>query len=594
MTERLCLPLTLLLLLSLGCASASAATTPPFAHAAVDAYQVELHVANNSSQTVRLNFHSGGDFSPSDPPALPPGGSQTITMSWTPSFDDLYYHPSAVFELIYHVTTAPSETVYAKFTIPVTPGSDNTTVCSDQGGSWPLVLFSCQMDAKGYHPTAHLTLSNAPYGLTVTDPRVEWGGAPPTFTAKLPRQWDGQVKVIDEFAGKTQVIGTTQIVDGIATWQPQADALAVGDHRIYAQATAPKGAITPNGEVRTSNSVTVSVVRTRLAIRLDANPNTLTYGQSPALSAVTQADASGRLEFYAATKNGCGGSQEPGATCEYMGSAPIADGVAKLTKPNAPLGAGMHELFATYRGDDHYAESTSNMFPLTVERSPTPMSLDIDTNDGRNDSFLHPPSFVATTSKGAAGTVLFFASRYVPGQPRNGCAGGDNGGDRPVPGCEVFGTAEIKDGVATLVLRGQAVNAGIYVVHAFYSGDADYDRGDSNTFQVGIPRSTPPIRLTASTGTATPDHPPTFTVVMPLAAQGSVTFYDSIDDGCISGKGLDAACEALGTAKLIDGVAKLKAPSITRTPGRHFIHASYGGDPNLFANDSNDVTVNVR
>jgi hypothetical protein len=593
-TKRLSLPLALLFLLSLVSIRASAAIAAPSAHVAVALYQVDLHVTNDSSQTVRLNFHSGGDFSPSDPPALPPGASQTITMTWNPSVDDLYHHPDAVFELVYHVTTARSETVYAKFTVTATPGSDNTTSCSDQGGSWPLVLFSCQLDAKGYHPTAHLTLSNAPYGLSVTDPRVEWDGVRPTFTATLPRNWHGVMKLLDDFAGKTQVIGSTQVVDGIATWQPQADALAVGDHRIYAQADEPGGGITPNGEVRTSNTVTVSVVRARPAIRLDADTNTLTYGQSPVISGSTQADVTGRLEFYAATKGGCNGSEEPGAACEYMGNAPLVDGTAKLMKPNAPLGAGAHELFATFRGDDNYAESTSNMFPLTVERSPTPMSLDIDTNDGRNDSFLHPPSFIVTTPKGAAGTVLFFASRYVPGQPRNGCAGGDNGSERPVPGCEVFGTAEIKDGVATLALRGQTVNAGIYVVHAFYWGDADYDRGDSNTFQVGIPRSTPAMRLTASAGTATPDHPPSFTVVMPLAAQGSVTFYDSVDDGCASGKGLDAACEALGTADVIDGAAKLKASGVTRTPGRHFIQASYGGDANFLADDSNVVTVNVR
>jgi hypothetical protein len=158
----------------------------------------------------------------------------------------------------------------------------------------------------------------------------------------------------------------------------------------------------------------------------------------------------------------------------------------------------------------------------------------------------------------------------------------------------VFGTAEIKDGVATLALRGQTVNAGIYVVHAFYLGDADYDRGDSNTFQAGIPRSAPPIHLSASNGTATPDHPPSFTVVMPLDAKGAVTFYDSIDDGCAGGKELDAACEALGSAELIDGEAKLKAAGVTRTPGRHFIQASYGGDANFLADDSNVVTVNVR
>jgi hypothetical protein len=169
------------------------------------------------------------------------------------------------------------------------------------------------------------------------------------------------MKPLDDFAGKTQVIGTTQIVDGIATWQPQADSLAVGDHHIYAQADEPGGGITPNGEVRTSNTVTVSVIRARPAIRLDADTNTLTYGQSPVVRASTQVDVTGRLEFYAATKDGCDGSEEPGAACDYMGSAPLVDGTAKLMKPDAPLAAGTHELFATYRGDDDYSESTSNM-----------------------------------------------------------------------------------------------------------------------------------------------------------------------------------------------------------------------------------------
>jgi hypothetical protein len=591
MIKRLSLPLVLLLL---SLAPAGAAATPaPMAHAAVEVYQVQLHVTNDSSQTVRLNSHWGGDFSPSDPPALAPGASQTVTMSWTPSYDDLYHHPDAVFELFYLVTTSHSETVYAKLTVTALPGSNNAVTCSDQGPSWPLVLFSCQLDAKGYHPTAQLTLTNAPYRLTVTNPRIEWNGAPPVFNAVVPKDWHGDMKLLDDFGGKTQVVGTTQIVDGIASWQPQGNALAVGDHRIYAQATAPPGAIEVHGQDRTSNAVTISVVRARPTIRLEADSNTLTYGQSPIVTAVTGADVTGRLDFYAATKKGCDGSQESGAGCEYMGSASLVDGVAKLTKPNTPPGPGTHELFATYPGDGDYSETVSNLFPIAVERRSTPMSLDIDTDDGRNDSFMNPPSFIVTMPKDAAGTVVFFASRYVAGQPRNGCDGGDNGGTAPAPGCEVFGTAEIKDGVARLALRHEAVSAGIWVVHAFYWGDAGYEPGNSNTFQAGIPRSAPSMHLTSSATDIPAGYSPSFTVVMPAAAQGPVMFYDDFDGGCDGGTSSDAACVPLGAAELLDGVAKLKLAKALSS-GRNLIHATFGGDDNFFANTSNVVALKVR
>jgi hypothetical protein len=260
---------------------------------------------------------------------------------------------------------------------------------------------------------------------------------------------------------------------------------------------------------------------------------------------------------------------------------------------SSPHRAGGLDLFATYRGDDHFTEATSNLFAMTVERSPTPMTLGVDTGDGRNDSFMRPPTFTVTMPKGATGTVLFFASRYVPGQPSNGCAGGDDGGDRPAPGCEVFGTADSKDAVATLALRTEAVAAGTWVVDAFYWGDGEYAPGDSNIFQAEILRSTLTVHLTTSTGTATSFHPPTFSVILPLGAEGSVTFYDSVDDGCTGGKAPDAACEPLGTAQVIDGIARLTATDVTASPGRRFFRASYSGDANFSPGDSNVVTVNV-
>lgn len=586
-TILILLLLSLSLLLGPASAGVAAARTSPVAHAAIAVYAVELHVTNNSSQTVRLSGHWSGDFSPSDPPAVPPGGTQTVTMEANPSSVS-YIPPDHTFEWQYHVTTAASELVFGRFTITGTPGSTNAVSCEDTGESWPRVLFSCDMDAHGYHTTAHLTLTDAPYGLSVSDQHVEWNGKAPTFRASVPKSWGGEMKVLDDFAGKTQVIGTTPIVDGGATWQPQVNALAVGNHRIYAQVTTSKDT------VRGSNVVGVSVSRARPEIRVEADRTTLTYGQSLVVSASTRSDVTGRMEFYAATKKGCDGSDDPGASCEYMGSAPVVDGVAKLTKPKTLPRPGAHELFASYGGDDHYSESTSNLLPVTVQRSPTPMSLDIDTHDGQNDSFEHPPSFIVRMPTGAAGTVVFFASRYVSGQPRNGCVDGDNGGDKPTPGCEVFGTAEIKDGVATLALRSEAVSAGIWVVHAFYWGDAAYDRGDSNTFQVGIARSTPSMQLRASSTDVTSAHPPALTLVMPRAAQGPVIFYDDIDRGCEGNTSAGAACVPLGGAKLLDGAAKLSAPDKELSPGRHFIHASFGGDDNFIASNSDVLTVNVR
>jgi hypothetical protein len=53
MINRVCLPLALLVLVGLALATGSA-TARPLAHPAVDLYQIELHVTNQSSQTVRL------------------------------------------------------------------------------------------------------------------------------------------------------------------------------------------------------------------------------------------------------------------------------------------------------------------------------------------------------------------------------------------------------------------------------------------------------------------------------------------------------------------------------------------------------------
>ena len=148
-----------------------------------------------------------------------------------------------------------------------------------------------------------------------------------------------------------------------------------------------------------------------------------------------------------------------------------------------------------------------------------------------------------------------------------------------------IGTAPIIDGVATLSVPSRPLVLGGNVIGASYGGDANWAANDSNKVTVTVvSKPRPSMTLTASATQVVEGQAPVLTVRMPASATGYVGFYDDQQPG--SDKGI-------GTAPIIDGVATLSVPSRPLVLGQNVIGASYGGDANWAANDSNKVTVIV-
>jgi hypothetical protein len=146
-----------------------------------------------------------------------------------------------------------------------------------------------------------------------------------------------------------------------------------------------------------------------------------------------------------------------------------------------------------------------------------------------------------------------------------------------------IGTAPIVKGVATLTTPTRPLVPGRNPINASFTGDAKWAANDSNFVALNV--LTPaPITLSTSATSVMQGQAPVLTVRMPTNATGIVGFYDFAQAGANKG---------IGTAPIINGVATLSAPTRSLVLGENQINASFGGDSNWDANDSNFVTVTV-
>jgi len=154
--------------------------------------------------------------------------------------------------------------------------------------------------------------------------------------------------------------------------------------------------------------------------------------------------------------------------------------------------------------------------------------------------------------------------------------------------CPALGSAS-RYAIVELPSHGHLVAENLAAGTLTYVPEAGYLGPDSFLFQafqggsaagiakvsLEVKKPIPPMEL--SVNRPVPGTLPLLTVTMPASATGIVGFYDSSHGG-------------LGTAPLVNGVAKLTVPA-GLPPGRHVLHASYGGDGHWDPNDSNTVTV---
>lgn len=202
----------------------------------------------------------------------------------------------------------------------------------------------------------------APISLSVASANVSWG-QPVVLTATLPADATGSVGFYDDVNGGCesstapgavcQGLGVAPIEDGQATLSNVTAPLGVGTHYLHASYGGDTHFLP-----KSSDPVTVIVSKATPQLGLSVSGTVFPVGQAPA-SLVVQLPpaATGSVGFY--------DSALPGPD-QGIGVAPIEDGYATLTNLTVPLGAGAHDLYAYYGGDNDFAPAGSNSVPVTV------------------------------------------------------------------------------------------------------------------------------------------------------------------------------------------------------------------------------------
>ena len=126
-----------------------------------------------------------------------------------------------------------------------------------------------------------------------------------------------------------------------------------------------------------------------------------------------------------------------------------------------------------------------------------------------------------------------------------------------------LGIVTIAPGVAP-ALSTNRFSSGTHSITASYSGDANFNASASAALLQTVNRLTPPITETSLLNPAPSGAAITLTATVPVAATGTISFYEGTT--------------LLGTGPVSNGTASIATTSLA--PGTHLITAVYSGDAN--------------
>lgn len=236
---------------------------------------------------------------------------------------------------------------------------------------------------------------------------------------------------------------------------------AQGTHSLHAGSSAlgtrPAGAtellvvVDPQNQVSPADPTKVAglplqAATTTTTLASSANPST--FGQSVTFTATVQgiASAGGSVTFT------IDGSDQPAVALQAV------DGHLEATLSTTSLAVGAHAISARYSGDLESVASTAQTVTQQVGRASSKTVLAVSPRPGT----AHQSITLTATVTGAANPTG--AVTYFDGKVKIGMA--------PL----VAGS----NGVMTAVLR-LPFSAGTHTLQAVYSGDAEFDGGNSNT-----------------------------------------------------------------------------------------------------------------
>ena len=251
------------------------------------------------------------------------------------------------------------------------------------------------------------------------------------------------------------------------------------------------------------------------------------------------------------------GDRDGDEGCDLLGSVDLSnDGSPTTLEFNtALLGAGTHELTATYSGDSLYQPSDAT-YSVTVDKAiPTVQSADSTVAFGQEASI---PVLVTVPGGTPTGTVTLRLGNAPP-----------------------LASAKLSGGGAVVKLPAGSLAVGTHSLSVAYSGDANVEPGSATTsLIVTAPTATATTTTTPGSVTATGGsvvYGQSATVPVTVTASGATP------TGAVT---VLAGGTPLGMATLAAGAATVTIPAKSLAPGAHQLTVLYSGDAQVTAASS--------
>jgi hypothetical protein len=353
------------------------------------------------------------------------------------------------------------------------------------------------------------------------------------------------------FYASGKSLGSVPLQSGEASYTASTRGLAAGTYLVTAKYSGDSGNL-PSTSPQVA--VTITAGPNITATTLTASPQTVAAGGSTTLTA-------------AVTRTG--GSGAPGGTVTFLygsnllGSATLASGTATLTISSNGFSAGRYSIVANYAGDTADLPSSSPPVTIHIEGNvaATQTGLTATPSTLTEGSQVTLQATVSETSGSATptGTVTF---QY---------------------GAMILGSSPLYNGVATLSASA-SVAAGVYGIHATYSGDTNNAASTSAVVNVTVQAPTA-VTLTAMPTTVHPGQPVNLSATVRETKGngtpgGSVFFY--------------ANGTLLASTTVLNGVAVYSAPTTGMPAGTYSITGNYTGDSLDALSVSPPITVTIN
>jgi YVTN family beta-propeller protein len=437
-------------------------------------------------------------------------------------------------------TTTPGGTLSAATSTTDANGLASVNVTANRKAG------SFQVTASAVGPSAQFTLTNtagAPTAIAISS------GSPQAAVISTPFQQPLTVLVTDADGNPVQGVTVIYVANGTTANASLSAPTAVTDTGGFSHVTATANGTIGNytvtataGSGGSARSVNFDLTNNMAGTTTSLTPSTQTamYGNTINFTAnVLPSGATGSVEFFL-------GAEPLGKALLNAGSATLALNQRPLTGQYLPV--GIHNITATYEGDNNFGGSSSAPVQVTVTEKTADgggPALTVVANSVTRQFGQPNPAFTYTVQ----GTLV----------------SGDTSATA-VTGIAVYTTSAVPSSLVGMYpLSVSGLVSANYLI-GFQDGTVTVTQGNSTT-----------TIATASTNIMYGDQD-VLTAAVTQGATGTVSFYEG--------------STLLGTASL-DSATQAELPIDNLPVGVHTITATFNGGPNLLPSTSFPATVTV-